>query len=118
MKKTKRLHTLTIFLGSILAVAIVFSQYLTPERFTNAENIKTEKKTEPHQADDHSGSNVSLPSFSLPTPVDVQANLSSYCLFEIIFEEDTDENQVEENLFFADRFFETMFRVIISPNAP
>jgi hypothetical protein len=116
--KKKRLHTLTLILGSILAVAIVFSQYLTPERIASAEKIKTEKKDRANKADDHSGSYVSLPSFSLPTPVDVQANLNSYCLFEIIFEEDTDENQVEENLFFADRFFETMFRVIISPNAP
>jgi hypothetical protein len=116
--KKRKLHTLTIILGSILAVAIVFSQYLTPDRFACAEKVKTEKKDTTNKADDHSAAYVSLPSFSLPTPVDVQANLSSYCLFEIIFEEDTDENQVEENLFFADRFFETMFRVIISPNAP
>jgi hypothetical protein len=50
--------------------------------------------------------------------VHVQVNLNPYCLFEIFFEEDIDEEHVEEDAFYPDRFFETMFRVIISPNAP
>lgn len=115
--KKKRLHTLTIIIGAVVALAIVFSQYPTPDRLASAEKVKTEKSAK-DKADDHSGSYISLPTFSLPSPVDVQANLSSYCLFEILFEEYTDEDQVEENIVHADHFFETMFRVIISPNAP
>lgn len=113
MRKEK-LHTATLIIGSVLALAIAFSQYLTPECFKDVEKVKTEKTD---RADDHSAS-ISLPTFSLPTPVDVQANLDSYCLFEILLEEDIDENEVQEDLLYPNRFFETMFRVIISPNAP
>ncbi|HEX8039186.1 MAG TPA: hypothetical protein VF490_08530 [Chryseosolibacter sp.] len=116
--RKKRLHTVTIMVGSILALAIAFSQYLTPDCMPSAEKVKTEKSGKADHAGDHTASYFSLPSFSLPTPVDVQANLSSYCLFEILLEEDIDENRGEENLFYPDRLFETMFRVIISPNAP
>ncbi|HET7179203.1 MAG TPA: hypothetical protein VFI14_05730 [Chryseosolibacter sp.] len=114
--KKKGLHVLTIIMGAIVALAIVFSQYLTPDRFAAVEKVKTEKSSK-DKADDHSGS-ISLPTFSLPSPVDVQANLSSYCLFEILFEQDSDEDQVQENILHAEHFFETLFRVIISPNAP
>lgn len=116
--KKKRLHALTIIVGAVVALAIVFSQYLTPDRLASAEKVKTEKSAKKDKADDNSASYISLPTFSLPSPVDVQANLNSHCLFEILFEEDTDEDQVEENIVHADHFFETMFRVIISPNAP
>jgi hypothetical protein len=97
-------------------MAILFSQYLTPDRFASVEKVKTEKSSK-DKADDHSGT-ISLPTFSVPSPIDVQANLSSYCLFEILFEEHADENPIEDNIVHAEHFFETMFRVIISPNAP
>lgn len=116
--KRKRLRVLTILIGAVVALAIVFSQYLTPEHLASAEKIKTEKSAKKDKAGDHSDSYISLPTFSLPTPIDVQANLDSYCLFEILFQEHSDENPVEENIVHADHFFETMFRVIISPNAP
>ena len=108
------MHTVSLILGSILALAIAFSQYLTPECAASAEKAKTE------QTDQSKGekSFISLPTFSLPVPVTVQANLDAYCLFEIFFEADVDENYVEEKVSYTGRFFEAMFRVIISPNAP
>lgn len=112
--RKNRLHTFTLIVGSILALAIAFSQFFTPEHVASTEKVKTENKT----ADNETEAFVSLPSFSLPAPVHVQVNLNPYCLFEIFFEEDVDENNVEEDLLHPDRFFETMFRVIISPNAP
>ncbi|MEX2234723.1 MAG: hypothetical protein WD824_21350 [Cyclobacteriaceae bacterium] len=114
--RKKRLHAATVILGSILALAIAFSQFLTPESVSTAKKVKTEQ-TE-NQAENETGTYISLPSFSLPAPVHVEVNLNPYFLFDIFFERDVDENHVEEDLFFADRFFETMFRVIISPNAP
>ncbi len=116
--KKKRLHTVTIIVGSILALAIAFSQYLAPDCLASSEKTRTEKSGKADKAADHSASYISLQSFSLPTPVDVQGNLNPYCLFEIVREEDIDEDQGGEDLFYPDRFFETMFRVIISPNAP
>jgi hypothetical protein len=115
MRKGK-LHILTIIVGTVLALAIVFSDFLTPECIASTEKAKTEQ-TE-NKAGSDTGTFVSLPSFSLPAPVHVQVNLNPYCLFEIFFEEDLDEEHVEEDAFYPDRFFETMFRVIISPNAP
>jgi hypothetical protein len=112
----ERLHISTLIIGSILACAIAFSQFLTKEVPISGEKAKTEQSQDSPEKE--TGSYISLPSFSLPAPVHVQANLNPYCLFEIFFEEDTDENQEEENLLYTDRFFETMFRVIISPNAP
>lgn len=114
--RKNRLHIFTLIVGSILALAIAFSQFLTPERVSSTEKVKTEQTG--NKAANETEAFVALPSFSLPAPVHVQVNLNPYCLFEIFFEEDIDENNVEENLLHPDRFFETMFRVIISPNAP
>jgi hypothetical protein len=115
MRKGK-LHLVTIIVGSILALAIVFSEFLTSQCIASTEKAKTEQTEK--KAGSDTGAFISLPSFSLPAPVHVQVNLNPYCLFEIVFEEDVDEEHVEEDAFYTDRFFETMFRVIISPNAP
>lgn len=112
--KKERLHTASIIVGSILALAITFSQYLTPD--CSIEKVKTEQTDT--SSSEQKAAFISLPSFSIPAPVNVQANLSPYCLFEILLEEDIDENYVEDDESYADRFFQTMFRVIISPNAP
>jgi hypothetical protein len=114
--RKKRLHTLTVILGSILALTICFSQFLTTDNVSS--NGKAKKEQSEKRAGSESDSFLSLASFSLPAPVHVEVNLNPYCLFEIFFEEDVDENHAENDLFYADRFFETMFRVIISPNAP
>ena len=113
MRKNK-LHTFSIILGSILACAIAFSQYLSPELVGSAEKAKTEQTENSSEEQFY----ISLPSFSLPVPVHVQPSLDAYCLFEILFEKDNNADHVEERLFYTDRFFHTMFRVIISPNAP
>lgn len=114
--RKNRLHTCTLIIGSILALAIAFSQFLAPEFSASSQKVKTEQ-TE-NDSRDETESFISLPSFSLPAPVHLQVNLNPYCLFERFFEENVDENHIEEDLLNPDRFFETMFRVIISPNAP
>jgi len=111
-----KFHKASIIIGSILALAIVFSQYLAPECLSSLEKVKTEQTDKSGQQE--KGSYISLPSFSIPAPVSVQVNLDAYCLFEILFEQNSDEPFVEEDVSYADRLFETMFQVIISPNAP
>lgn len=114
--KREKLHTVSIILGSVLALAIAFSQYLTSECIAAAQKTKTEQTD---NTGEEKGAFISLPSFSIPVPVNVQSNLDAYFLFEIFFEENIDENHIEDDLLsYADRFFETMFQVIISPNAP
>jgi hypothetical protein len=114
--KKERVHTASIILGSILALAIAFSQYLSPVAVASAEKVKTEHSDK--TAGEEDSSFISLPTFSIPAPVNVQANLDAYCLFEIFFEEDIDEEHAEDDDSYAYRFFQTMFQVIISPNAP
>lgn len=114
--KKERSHTASIFLGGLLALAIVFSQYLTPECLPSTEKIKTEQTEK--NSEDKKTAFISLPTFSIPAPLSVQVNLIPHCLFEFFFEEDIDENYVADDESYTDRFFETMFRVIISPNAP
>lgn len=114
--RKQRLHTFTLIVGSILALTIAFSQFLSPDLSSSTHKVKTDQTDSDSQSETESY--VSLPSFSLPAPVHVEVNLNPYCLFEIFFEEDIDENQTEENLLRPDRLFETMFRVFISPNAP
>lgn len=114
--KKERLHLATLVFGSILALAIAFSQFLEPVYSASPEKAKTEQAE--NTSGKEAGAYISLPSFSLPAPVHLQVNLDFHCLFEILFEKDKDENHEEEDLLHTDRFFETMFRVIISPNAP
>jgi hypothetical protein len=113
--KKERLHTTSLILGSILALAITFSQYLTPDCISGDGKAKTEQTD---TSGKEKGPSIELPTFSIPAPVTVQGGLDAYFLFEILLEEDVDENYVEEEESYVDRFLQTMFRVIISPNAP
>lgn len=115
MRKNK-LHAFSIALGSLLAFAIVFTQFVTPDCVVSDDGATTEQTENSGEKGD--GAYISLPSFSLPVPVHVQPNLDAHCLFEIFFEKDRDTQFPEEVLSYPDRFFRTMFRVIISPNAP
>ena len=113
--KKGQLHIGTLIIGSILAFAISFYQFQTMTFPASTGKVKTEQTGDTGK---DACTYISLPSFSIPSPVDVQANLNPCCLFEIFFKEDFKENQVAVDLLHPDRFFETMFRVIISPNAP
>ena len=113
--RKRNIQYFTVLLGSILAVAIVVAQ-LHPLHL-NAEtgkDVKTETK-DTNQAD---ATVISLPSFSLPSPLHVTHGLTTHCLFEIFA--DNDEAEVSENETPSAplKLLLTLFRVIISPNAP
>lgn len=114
--RKKRLHAITLIVGSIVALAIAFSQFLGPDFYSSAKTAETEQASE--ESGDETSPYISLPSLSLPAPVHVQSCLTTYCLFSIFFEENIDEDQNGDDHVNTDRFFETLFRVIISPNAP
>lgn len=114
--RKKRLHAYTLIAGSFFALAISFSQFFVPALYSPNQKVKAEQ-TE-NDSRNETETYLSLPSFSLPAPVHVEVNLNPYCLFEIFFAEGIVKNQTEDCLQYPDRFFETMFQVIISPNAP
>lgn len=105
---------MTIVFGCLLAMAIVCSQvYSAQLKFSAAAEQSSDSSS-----DDSEKASFSMATFSLPAPVSVQINLDPHCLFEITFEDVKEETphttlpSVEEKLLI------TLFRVIISPNAP
>lgn len=114
--KKKRIQSLTVIIGALLALAIVFSQLF---QFQVNSCSKKEVKTEAQKAENRTHETyVSFTSFSLPTSVNVLLTLDSYCLFEISFEESQQETRSSEIPLHPEKFLQTLFSVIISPNAP
>jgi hypothetical protein len=115
MKKQK-IQSLSMAIGSMLVIAIVCSQFFHASTYTiSKKEVKTEQQKTDRTADD---TFVSLPSFSLPAPVHVQLNLQAHCLFEIFNEDQQPDNFFPESASCPQKLFSTLFRVIISPNAP
>jgi hypothetical protein len=111
-------HTVTIVIGVLTAMMVVCSQLFF---FQAPRPLKKEIKTE--KTDQQSSSErddiISLPSFSQPTSAaHVEMNIRSFCLFEILFEENEEEASVHSLPLSFGKLLQTLFRVTISPNAP
>jgi hypothetical protein len=102
--------------GIVTALVIVFSQlFFFQVSNYNKKDVKTEKQQE-QQSDE---SYISLPSVSQPSSsLLVEGIQKSACLFEIVFEENEEEPEPSDVPLSLSKFFHTLFRVIISPNAP
>ncbi len=110
---------LTMTAGTLLTIAIVFAQ-ITGFDTTSPDNVKTEQgenSTADNQTTD-ADAVISLPSFSLPAPVTLSSDLEGHLLFEILFEEQEQENTENIGSDLPRRLLVTLFRFIISPNAP
>lgn len=119
--RKKKLAILTFLVGGMLALAIVFSQFIRYSLFPSTLHVSIEQKEYQSlkAADIYNPSPaVSISSFSLPAPFHIQSNFNPCFLFEIFFEQNFDEDYIEEPSLHPDVFFEIMFRLIISPNAP
>ncbi len=104
----------TMFVGSLLALAIVSAQ-LNPVQV----GLSSEHKAEKNKAGAASNEAViTLPSFSLPSPVTIAPYLHTHCLFEILFEKEPTEAVEIFAVEGPRKLLVTLFRVIISPNAP
>ncbi len=104
-------------MGVLTAFVVVFSQlfFFQSARYTKKE-IKTEKQEK--QQDNNDEASVTLPSFSQPSSAHVEANHASCCLFEILFEKSKEADNTDRLPFSFSKFFQTLFKVIIAPNAP
>lgn len=113
-----QLRTLTVVLGAFLALVIVLVQlfhFQAGHKADSRKQAKTEQKD--HQSGDDASYNV-LTSFSLPSPAHLELDTDLSCLFEIGSEEAADQPQDTDVPDYCSRFFQTLFRVIISSNAP
>lgn len=109
-------RSLTIVMGAFLALAIVFSQLF---HYQVSEHSKNETRRE--QSEKKSGEEAYysvISSFSIPAPACIELDVDSFCLFEISFEKAADADVLQEVSHYTSKFFATLFRVIISPNAP
>jgi hypothetical protein len=107
---------LTIAMGMLVVLGIVFSQILY---FPPAITEKNQVKTEQGQSEDSENQiYVSVASTSLPSSTHLELNPNVFLLFEILFEEEA--FIVPDFNFFipSGQFFRTLFGVTISPNAP
>jgi hypothetical protein len=109
-------RSLTIVMGAFLALAIVFSQLF---HYQVSADAKKETRTE--HSEKKSGEEAYytvISSFSIPAQACIELDVESFCLFEISFEKGTEADVLQEVSHYTSKFFATLLRVIISPNAP
>ena len=124
MKSTKKnsVRVWTMIMGIITAMLIVCSQLFSlqtdnySKKQVKASTATAKEHKQEKSSDDHY---ISLPSVSQPSSsIHVEANQKLSCLFEILFEKDEQENHPINVPLSVGKLFHTLFRVIISPNAP
>lgn len=101
--------------GVILAVAIICSNVWT-NRFTKAtETAKTEQGADTKS--DTTFELFSVPTLSPPSVFHVNLSLDVFCLFDLTYESLEEDSEVSDPIE-PPKLLLTLFRVIISPNAP
>jgi hypothetical protein len=114
MSKNQRIWTL--FFGVITALVVVISQLFW---FQGAGFLKGKAATEQTaKAEEQGEAHISLPSSSLPSNHSVELQQEFSFLHEIFTEEETTTEVASTVSTAVGKFFETLFRVIIAPNAP
>jgi hypothetical protein len=111
-----KVHTLTIILGLLIATAIVCGHVFQLEQ---SSACKQDQKTE--QDADRSGNDahfVTAPTITPPSSAQVHSSFLAHFLFVIDQPECEEETFVSDFNFHPRKFLLTLFRVIISPNAP
>jgi hypothetical protein len=106
-------------MGIITALVIVFSQvfYFQASNYAKKE-VKKELGKSDEKSSDRDNSYITLPSISQSSSTHVEVGHESSFLQEILFEDIKEKTHRLEIPFSLGSFFNTLFRVIISPNAP
>lgn len=117
MRKSK-IHAFTIIIGLLLAAAIVCSHVFQMERAQVAkQKVNSEQKTK--EDSEKNRAFFSAPTITTPpSSAHVQLNIVTYCLFQFCQPKEKVEVPLSEFHFKPQKFLLTLFRVIISPNAP
>jgi len=114
-----QLKTGTVWMGAFLALVIVLVQvchFQVGHKADGGKRAKTEQKD--NQSKNTEASYNVLTSFSLPSPAYLELDTDLFCLFEIVFERADDEPRDTDVPQHCSKFFQTLLRVLISPNAP
>jgi hypothetical protein len=111
-------RTITAVFGLLLAVGILFSSFSTSG--TNAEEKAKQAQSEKTD-DDKSEQNICIVSAVTIAPssvVTIQSNFIAHFLFEILQPGESEHTESADQLPHSEKLLLTLFRVIISPNAP
>ena len=106
-------------MGAFLALVIVLVQvfhFQVGHKADGGKRAKTEQKDDQNKR--HEASYNVLTSISLPSPAYLEVDIDLFCLFEIGFERADDEPRDTDVPQYCSNFFQTLLRVLISPNAP
>lgn len=116
MKRLFRHKILTLLAGIVTAGVIVFSQLF----YFQAANYCQEKvDTEQHdQKTDAPESYISIPSSTITSTTSIEINQDISFVLESLLEKEADEETSHSITLPVNKFFHTLFRFIISPNAP
>lgn len=116
MKSLGKYKILTLLAGIATALVIVFSQLFYFQAATycqkKAETEQREQKTEGHE------SYISIPSSTIFSTSHIEVSQDFSFVLGILFENKPEEERNTEITLPASRLFQTLFRFIISPNAP
>jgi hypothetical protein len=115
----RKYKSATIVLGLATALLVVFSQLFF---YQGAElckkEVKIEKKESSESQDSKNESIVSLPSFTVQAACSVHLSHEAVLLFEI-FSSENKRTVISHDIPVAlGKYFLTLFRIIIAPNAP
>ena len=113
MKKEK-IHALTVIAGLLLAAALICSHILNVETGT----IEGKAKTEQGEQSPENYSFVSAPTITPPAAAQIHQNLVAQFLFEIALPQSEEHIITPDTQVKPGKLLLTLFRAIISPNAP
>jgi hypothetical protein len=116
MRSLSKHRILTLLAGIATAGVIVFSQLFYFQAATYCQ-----QKAETEQHDQKTGateSYISIPSSTISSTSNIEINQDLSFILEILFERETKEETNTKIALPVNRFFQTLFRFIVSPNAP
>ncbi len=111
-----------ITIGLLTAVVILFSQLFYVQNTGLAKKeVKTEQTEDQDSQDQDTPEDLAIsstPYISIPISSTIEVEKEQSFIFEILFEQEVDfPTRIEVNRTLG-KFFQHLFRVIISPNAP
>jgi hypothetical protein len=112
----ERVHIATTLFGLLLALVLICANVVTPQNTAVAKE-KSKSKTEQKTADKQFVF-VSAPTITPPSSAVIECCLFAHCIFEIDQEQQFQDESSSVTFIQPQKLFQTLFRVIISPNAP
>src|SRR6478735_9075223 len=115
MKSLFRHKILTLLAGIATAGVIIFSQLFYFQAANYCQEKAAIEQHEHEQKKDGAESYISIPSSSISSSSHIEITQDLSFVLETLFEHESKEEEVTRISFPVNRFFQTLFRFIISP---